>query len=149
MPYAVLPAVLVLAGCGRVERTMTISSNPSGALVYLNGEEVGRTPLKHEFIWYGDYDVELRKEGYETKKVEQPVPAPVWQWIPFDLMADLLPGKKTDQHHYSYDLSPQRGSTDSGKSLDAPMRELRAQLESGEFTRKPATRPSTRPATNP
>jgi len=128
---------------------MTISSNPSGALVYLNGEEVGRTPLKHEFTWYGKYDIELRKDGYETTKVAQKVPAPVWQWIPFDLAADLLPGKKTDQHHYSYMMQPQQEFTGGGKSLEPSLMELRSQLESGVFTRSPASRPATQPATAP
>ena len=42
--------------------TARVQSDPPGALVYLNGEEVGRTPLAHDFLWYGNYDVELRSE---------------------------------------------------------------------------------------
>ena len=49
-------------GCG-VERTLQIESNPPGALVHLNGEEVGRTPMRKAFVWYGTYDVQLRKDG--------------------------------------------------------------------------------------
>ena len=54
----------LLAGC--VERTIKITSQPSGALVYLNDEEVGRTPTEVRFTFYGDYSVILRKEGHET-----------------------------------------------------------------------------------
>src|SRR5262245_38992736 len=59
----ILSAVL-LAGC--VRRTMTIESDPPGALVYMNNQEVGRTPVTREFIWYGFYDVQLRRDGYKT-----------------------------------------------------------------------------------
>ncbi|HWB52725.1 MAG TPA: PEGA domain-containing protein [Tepidisphaeraceae bacterium] len=43
-------ALLMAGGCG-VQRQMVMTSNPPGALVYLNGQEIGRTPLKHEFLW--------------------------------------------------------------------------------------------------
>ena len=57
---------LLGAGCG-VERTLQVNSDPPGALVSLNGEEVGRTPMRKMFLWYGTYDLELRKDGYLTK----------------------------------------------------------------------------------
>jgi hypothetical protein len=47
------------------QRTVDITSDPL-VLVYLNGEEIGRTPLRYDFIWYSDYDVVLRKDDYET-----------------------------------------------------------------------------------
>src|SRR5258706_9997592 len=61
---ALLPALALVAGC--VERTMTIKSDPPGALVYLNDREIGRTPVTRDFTWYGDYQVEIRKDGYES-----------------------------------------------------------------------------------
>ena len=39
---AMLLACAALAGCGRTERTITVTSDPDGALVYANGVEVGR-----------------------------------------------------------------------------------------------------------
>ncbi len=46
----------MLAG-GCVERTVTITSEPDNALVYLNDEEIGRTPVTVSFTFYGVYDV--------------------------------------------------------------------------------------------
>src|SRR5262249_26230601 len=37
------PTVVLLAGC--IERTVTIRTEPDNALVYLNDEEVGRSPV--------------------------------------------------------------------------------------------------------
>src|ERR1051326_773674 len=54
--FALAAALLVLLpGC--VERTMKIPSRPAGAIVYVNDEEVGKTPVKLSFTWYGDYDL--------------------------------------------------------------------------------------------
>ena len=86
---AALVGVVAVAGC--VERRLTVHSEPEGALVYLNNQEVGRTPMTHGFIWYGTYDVRLRQAGYETLKTQQSIVAPWWQWVPFDFFADILP----------------------------------------------------------
>lgn len=60
---AALGAAVSLAGC--VERTISITSDPSGALVFLNDEEIGRTPCEASFLHYGTYDVRIVKDGYE------------------------------------------------------------------------------------
>jgi hypothetical protein len=137
-------AGLSLAGC--VEQTMTIQSNPPGALVYLNNQEVGRTPLTKDFKWYGDYDVHLRLEGYETLKTHQPVTAPAWNWVPFDLLANVLPFTFKDHKSLSYSLKPLDPSLDQPGGLITRAQDLRGQLQTSEFTRAPTTRATTRPA---
>lgn len=136
---------LALAGCGQVTRQMTLKSKPSGALVYLNGQEVGRTPCTVDFTWYGKYDLVLRREGSQTLKTTQNVVAPWWQWIPLDLAADLVPGRKVDHHEYFYLLKPQPEAGIPGPILIDRAASLKPMLESGEFTRRPATRPATQP----
>ena len=85
-----LVGVLAVAGgCAQPERKLVINSEPAGALVYLNGEEVGRTPLEYDFTWYSDYDVTLRKEGYETLKTNRSLKPPLKMWIPFDLFTEM------------------------------------------------------------
>ena len=58
--------VLLLSGC--VERQLTIKTIPAGALVTLNDEEIGPSPVTTSFNWYGDYNVRISKDGYETLK---------------------------------------------------------------------------------
>ena len=99
-------ALLVLPAAGCVRRVMTVESSPPGALVYLNGQEVGRTPLTRDFLWYGTYDVALRKEGYETRKARTRVIAPWWQIPPIDLLAELNPLRPTDRRRLTYTLTP-------------------------------------------
>ncbi|MFB3120043.1 MAG: PEGA domain-containing protein [Stenotrophomonas maltophilia] len=40
-----------------------ITSEPPGALVWLNDREIGRTPVDVDFEFYGRYDVRLHLPG--------------------------------------------------------------------------------------
>ena len=55
----------LLTGCGTNRRTLVITSDPSGALVYVNDVQMGTTPLEADFTWFGVYEVRLSKPGYE------------------------------------------------------------------------------------
>ena len=126
-----LLALAVLAGgCAGVRRELTVESNPPGALVYLNGDEVGRTPMRKAFVWYGTYDVQLRKEGYRTLDAETKVWAPWWQIPPIDLLAEVFP--LTDRHRRSYTLTPEpAGGVDKPALIDRAA-QLGSMLESSE-----------------
>lgn len=139
-----LVCLLPLGGC--VARQMAFRSEPSGSLVYLNGQEIGRTPCTYDFTWYGRYDLTLRKDGYQTVKTTQNVAAPWWQWIPLDLAAEVTPARFVDKREYSYNLQIQPADGVPSAVLIDRAQSLKPLLESGEFTRKPATRPTTAPA---
>ncbi|MBT4015057.1 MAG: PEGA domain-containing protein, partial [Deltaproteobacteria bacterium] len=36
---------------------MSISSNPPGALIWVNDREIGRTPVSFNFTYHGEYDI--------------------------------------------------------------------------------------------
>ncbi|HEV2292393.1 MAG TPA: PEGA domain-containing protein [Tepidisphaeraceae bacterium] len=132
-----LALVLAMGGC--VQRQLTVTTNPPGALVHLNGQEFGRTPVTRDFTWYGTYDVTLRRDGYETKKTTGKVIAPWWQWVPFDLFAELLP--LTDRRTLHYTLQPSTDeAADPQRMLDRA-EALRGQLQSTSNTRQPTTAP--------
>jgi len=94
----------LLGGC--VEQTLTITSDPPGALVYLNDQEFGRTPVTREFTFYGTYDVHVRSEGHQALVTKSLVIAPWWNWVPLDLIATALPMRLKDRQHLHYDLKP-------------------------------------------
>ncbi|HEY2584319.1 MAG TPA: PEGA domain-containing protein [Tepidisphaeraceae bacterium] len=132
---------LDLGGC--VERTLTVQTTPPGALVTMNDQEIGRAPVARPFLWYGYFDVQVRKEGYQTLQTTTPVIAPWWQWIPFDLVAEILPFKFEDPHTVSYTLAPQsHAQVDPGSIIDRGQ----ALQELLESSRLPQTQPATRPA---
>ena len=132
----VLILCLILNTAGCVRRSVSIQTDPPGALVYLNGEEAGRTPLQRDFLWYGTYDVVIRKEGAETLRTRQKIIAPWWQWPPFDLFAELFP--LDDRRSYQYTLQP---AADAAIDVDAILTrsgEMQAKLQS---SRVPTTQP--------
>lgn len=109
---------MAVTGC--VERTIRIDSEPSRAVVWLNDEEVGSTPLEVPFTWYGTYEVVLRKDGYETVRTLRTAEAPVYQWPPFDLAAEhLLPFTLEDRHEWQFTMVPYQESDPNQLLLEA------------------------------
>ena len=77
--------------------------------MWLNGREAGKTPLEITFNYYGTRDVELRLDGHEVVHEHVAVPAPWYQYFPFDLFTDLLwPWTIEDEHEASFALEPYR-----------------------------------------
>lgn len=136
----VLALMVLMTGC--VQRTITVNTDPPGALVFMNGAEVGRTPFTRDFSWYGTYDVQIRKEGYQTLNTEAPVIAPVWQWPPFDFFAEFWPGRLKDHHTLDFKLAPATTQPADAAEMIARAAELREKLQSSKYTRAPATRPA-------
>jgi hypothetical protein len=93
--------------CGCVERTLTIKTAPDKALVFLNDEEAGTTPVTIDFKWYGDYRVRIQKEGYETLKTHRELKAPWYDYFPFDFFAQILtPQRIVDAYTWTFELQP-------------------------------------------
>ncbi len=99
-------ALVVVGGC--VERTARIETDPPGAIVTVNDEEVGVSPVEFSFTWYGDYDLIIRKPGYETLKTHHRFERPWYQWPPIDFVAEVLvPTTIRDEHVLPvYQLAP-------------------------------------------
>ena len=99
-------AVAILpAGC--VRRTLMVRTEPEGARVFLNDHEVGTSPVSVDFTWYGDYDVIVRKDGYETLKTHHEIKPPWYQVPPVDFVAELLvPFEIHDEREASFTLRP-------------------------------------------
>lgn len=105
-----LLATLVSAGC--VERRLTVRSEPPGALVVLDGQEIGHTPVSVPFDYYGDREIKLVRDGFETRTVRQRIDAPWWQLPGIDFFAEIAPWHIRDERqvgpHDVYTLSPLR-----------------------------------------
>lgn len=91
-----------------MQRRMTVRSNVPGAQVYVDNYEIGRTPVSTDFTYYGDRDVRLVKDGYETLKVRQPVNAPWYQFPGIDFISEnLWPWEIRDERNFNYQMQPQ------------------------------------------
>ena len=129
---AVVGLVLAVWGAGCVERTVTITSEPQGALVYLNDEEVGRTPVTVPFTFYGMYDVRLERAGYEPLWTKQKAAAPWWENPGPDLVGEAIPHNRVAlAWHYLLEPAVPPAEYDTEKLLDHAA-QLRARVQAGE-----------------
>jgi hypothetical protein len=105
--WLLLLGVLVLTpGC--VRRRLNVHSNPPGALVYVDNQQIGTTPCSVDFTYYGTREIRLVKPGFETLTVNQPIPAPWYQIPPLDFFSENLAMTKIrDNRTVSFNLAPQ------------------------------------------
>ena len=93
--------------CGCVERRLSINTKPQGALVSLNDEEIGESPVTVNFNWYGDYCVRISKEGYYTLNTHRDLKGPWYDHFPFDFFAQIVnPNRIVDSYEWTFELSP-------------------------------------------
>lgn len=94
--------LLGLSGC--VEQKMTITSEPAGALVYVSNVEVGYTPVTIPFTWTGDYEIILRREGFQTLKTNANIKPTAYEVPPLDFFAELMPYTFRDHRYLHFKL---------------------------------------------
>jgi len=119
--------IACLSLCGCVERKLTINTEPQGALVVLNDEEIGQSPVTVSFEWYGDYCVRISKDGYETLNTHRQLKGPLHDAFPFDFFAQIVyPDRIVDSYEWMFELSPKRQI--SREELIKNAEELKKQL---------------------
>ncbi len=111
---ALLSSLIVLPGC--VERSLSIRTSPPGAKVFIDGIDVGKSPVTISFDHYGTRDVMVRMEENEKRGERSLAPqrrqvrlSPPWyQRFPIDFVFDVLwPGKIQVSFEESFVLEPQ------------------------------------------
>jgi PEGA domain len=113
-------AIGTFSGC--VERRYTIRTDPPGATVLVNGEEIGPSPASKSFNYYGDRKITLILDGYQTKTLIQPINTPWWDnYVTEFFTENLVPVSLRDERDYKYTLEP---------AQTPPQGELRDRAES-------------------
>jgi hypothetical protein len=121
-----LTTALILPGC--LERRLTLTSEPPGATATVNGVEIGRTPVSASFIYYGDYDIELQREGSEPLRARATASAPLYEYAPLDLVASAIPTTISSHVKWHYKLQPELSQTQPRPQLEQDLRERAAAL---------------------
>ena len=123
--------LLALTQVGCVHRRVTINSYPSGALVKVDGRDIGYTPASFDYTWYGTREVQLLRDGYETHTELVDIPAPWYQKFPLDFVSDNFLGRHiTDHRQFSFQLEPKR--TDLSSSVMQRAGSLRSEALHGQ-----------------
>lgn len=109
---AALLTVSVLScalGCNGVRRRLTITSEPSGAVVYLNNKEIGKTPISHNFLYSGIYNIKCYKEGYEMSETYYKAGCPWYLYPGLDFFSEnFTPGELRDEQSCHVELVQKR-----------------------------------------
>lgn len=98
--------LLILAAGGCIERKLTVTTEPPGAVVWLNDEEIGATPVSVNFKWYGDYKVRIQKGGFEILDTHRELEPPFYDAFPMDFFATLWPDTIRHEAAWHFDLAP-------------------------------------------
>lgn len=99
-----LLGALAASGCAP-RRTIKITTDPPGAIVRLDDETIGVTPLKHRFYHYGVRRITLQKEGFGTHSAEVALDPVWWSRFPLDVVSEvLLPFGWRDKRKYHVTL---------------------------------------------
>ena len=103
--WLILTLAVLCGGC--VERRYTVRTNPPGALVYVNGEEIGKTPVSRSFTYYGDREITLVQDGFETQRVITPMKAPWYDNLFTEFFSEnLIPWTIRDERDLVFDMLP-------------------------------------------
>ena len=90
-----------------------ITSEPTGAIVWMNDREVGSTPCEVEILHYGTYDLRVVKPGYEPFIAGRKANPPAWDLPGPDLVAELLPVELESRNSWHVDLVVEDMSTEA------------------------------------
>lgn len=99
--------LLCLTLCGCIRKMATITSDPPGAGVHVNGAYRGQTPVEMPYNWNWFYDIKLEKKGYQPFVVRERFHAPPQHWVPFDFFVELLPIRSPEPQWRHYQLVPE------------------------------------------
>jgi hypothetical protein len=111
---AACTATLMATGCSR--RTIEVTSEPPGALVWINDQQVGRTPLEADFKFFGTYDVRVVLDGYEPITAGMKAEAPLHEQPGIDLLA--APATLVTTVRWHFDLAPSAETTLGRRSAE-------------------------------
>ncbi len=141
---SVVALTIPFAG-GCVRRTISITSTPSDALVYVNDREIGRTPCEVDFLFYGEYDVRLKQDGYESIIGSGTASAPIWDFIGADLIVEVAPINLESRVEWHFDFIP--ANNDHAELLDRA-RQLRSSAQSEQSETATSSLPKSGQATH-
>ncbi|MEM1026983.1 MAG: PEGA domain-containing protein [Planctomycetota bacterium] len=125
-----MASVLCSAATGCVQRTVTVTSEPPGALVWLNDREVGRTPVTVPFTFYGTYDVRLEAEGREPFWTTAEAEPPWWEHPPIDLVGEAFGGDVALDWHFVLTKAEPTDDEATDRLIEHA-RQMRAKTEAG------------------
>ena len=128
--HLLIITMLIVSVNGCVRRRLTIRSNPPGALVVIDDQEIGTTPVSTYYTYYGTRKIQLFRDGYKTVTQYHTVTTPWWQIPPIDFFSEHFSlREKRDERFVDFVLEPLPAV--DGEALRQRAHQLRSQSQQG------------------
>ena len=108
----------LLTGC--VERKLLIRSDPEGAVVLLDEDRIGETPVEVPFVYYGTRRIAVSKKGHRPVFRTIELHPPWYQYFPLDFFFEVIfPFTMTDTQLVDLELRPHVPGSLTEEEVDA------------------------------
>lgn len=125
--------LVMMASWGCVRRRFTVRTNPPGAVLYVDNQEIGVTPVATGYTYYGTREIRLEKDGYEPVVQLHEFQTPWYQYPGLDFVTEnLVPWEIRDQRDLDFEMVPRR--IIPPEELRARAEQLRANAQAGFTT---------------
>ena len=96
---------LLIGSTGCIQRTLRIETDPPGASVWINGDDVGMTPVEMPFTTYGHMEIFMQMKDHATRSEVVRLRPPWYALFPIDFVTDVLyPGTLHDRKTFGFKL---------------------------------------------
>ncbi len=133
-PLLLLITVLITLGfTGCVQRRLIVRSQPEGALVTIDNQSVGRTPVPVPYTYAGTREIQLEKDGFKTIKVRERIRPKWYDTFPLSFFSNNLALREIrDERVLDFQMEP-RTQVQENQLLDRA-NDLRTNVERGTVT---------------
>jgi hypothetical protein len=127
---------------------MTVRTNPPGAMVYVDKNPLGLSPVSANFTYYGTRNIEIARDGYRTERFLRKFNPPWYAIPPLDFVTESLwPFEKRDERIIDVQLTPE--PVVPKEALVASAEQLRLQASQGVAVSAPPTVGAAAPIASP
>ena len=97
-----------------MQRRLQIRSQPEGARVAIDRQDVGLTPVSVPYTYYGTREIQLEKDGFKTVRVQQNLRSPWFERFPVSLLSNNFAGREIrDDRLFDFTLEPKQTISES------------------------------------
>ncbi len=128
-----ITVLIPLGFTGCVQRRLIVRSQPEGALVTIDNQSVGRTPVPVPYTYAGTREIQLEKDGYKTVKVRERIRPKWYDKFPLSFFSNNLALREIrDERVLDFQMEP-RTQVQENQLLDRA-NDLRTNVERGTVT---------------
>jgi hypothetical protein len=109
--HLLILVAIIFAFSGCVTRSLTVKTEPSNALVYIDDELIGESPVTMPFTYYGTRKIMIERKDedgvltHERTIAFEKIKAPIYEVFPLDFFSEIVwPLKLKDDQVLSYNL---------------------------------------------